>query len=122
MIRMLTTLGAACLLGAALGAFAQDYPSRPVRILVPYPAGGASDVTARVIADKLSKKWGSAVYVENKPGVNGIIGTETIAHAPPDGYTMGLVASSHVANPALYRKLPFELSEFAPVTITAQVQ
>jgi tripartite-type tricarboxylate transporter receptor subunit TctC len=122
MKRLLSTLAAIVLLGAALAARAQEYPNRPVRILVPYPAGGASDVTARVIADKLSKKWGSAVYVENKPGVNGIIGTETIAKAPPDGYTMGLVASSHVANPALYRKLPFDLSEMVPVTITAQVQ
>ena len=101
---------------------AQDYPHRPVRIVVPYPPGGASDVTARIVADKLSKKWNNPVFVENKAGVNGIIGTEAIARAAADGYTLGLVASSHVANPALYRKLPFELSDFAPVTITAQVQ
>jgi tripartite-type tricarboxylate transporter receptor subunit TctC len=122
MKRLVRTLAMAGLFGAATMALAQDYPNRPVRILVPYPPGGASDVTARVVADKLSKKWNSAVYVENKPGVNGIIGTETIAKAPADGYTMGLVASSHVANPALYKTLPFALSDMTPVTITAQVQ
>ena len=122
MIRLARFLAASAILAFASVAVAQDYPNRPVRILVPYPAGGASDVTARVVADKLSKKWNNPVYVENKPGVNGIIGTETIAKAAPDGYTMGLVASSHVANPALYKMLPFALSEMAPVTITAQVQ
>ena len=104
-------------------AAAQDYPQKPVRILVPYPPGGASDVTARVLADKLSKRWGGkAVFVENKAGANGVIGTETIARADPDGYTLGLVASSHVANPALFKKLPFSLDEMTPVTMTAQVQ
>lgn len=121
LMRMLITAVAAALL-LPLVALAQDYPNRPVRIVVPYPPGGASDVTARIVADKLSKKWNNPVFVENKAGVNGIIGTETIARAAADGYTLGLVASSHVANPALYRKLPFELSDFAPVTITAQVQ
>ena len=113
---------------AALALFAgavaaQDYPSKPVRILVPYPPGGASDVTARVLADKLSKRWGGKpVFVENKAGANGVIGTETIALAEPDGYTLGLVASSHVANPALFKKLPFSLDQMTPVTMTAQVQ
>jgi tripartite-type tricarboxylate transporter receptor subunit TctC len=104
--------------------YAQDYPNKPVRILVPYPPGGASDVTARILADKLSKRWSgkAAVFVENKAGANGVIGTETIARAEPDGYTMGLVASSHVANPALLKKLPFALEDMAPVTMTAQVQ
>ena len=121
LMRVLTiTVAASLLLPQAL--LAQDYPNRPVRIVVPYPPGGASDVTARIVADKLSKKWNNPVFVENKAGVNGIIGTETIARAAADGYTLGLVASSHVANPALYKKLPFELSDFAPVTITAQVQ
>ena len=121
LMRVLTITVAATLL-LPQAALAQDYPNRPVRIVVPYPPGGASDVTARIVADKLSKKWNNPVFVENKAGVNGIIGTETIARAAADGYTLGLVASSHVANPALYKKLPFELSDFAPVTITAQVQ
>jgi tripartite-type tricarboxylate transporter receptor subunit TctC len=113
-----------CALALAGGiAGAQDYPTKPVRILVPYPPGGASDVTARVLADKLTKRWGGkAVFVENKAGANGVIGTETIARADPDGHTLGLVASSHVANPALFKKLPFDLAEMVPVTMTAQVQ
>jgi tripartite-type tricarboxylate transporter receptor subunit TctC len=116
----ITALALAALLSA--GVAAQDYPTKPTRIMVPYPPGGASDVTARILAEKLTKKWGKPVFVENKAGVNGIIGTEVIAKAEPDGSTIGLVASSHVANPALYKKLPYALSDFVPVTITAQVQ
>jgi tripartite-type tricarboxylate transporter receptor subunit TctC len=104
-------------------AVAQEYPTKPVRILVPYPPGGASDVTASILADKLSKRWGGKpVFVENKAGANGVIGTETIARADPDGHTIGLVASSHVTNHALMKKVPYELSDMVPVTITAQVQ
>lgn len=122
-VRSLVALAALAAIAVAAPASAQDYPTKPVRILVPYPPGGASDVTARILADKLGKKWGGkAVFVENKPGANGVIGTETIARADPDGYTMGLVASSHVANPALFKKLPFDLAEMTPVTMTAQVQ
>ncbi|MEO8485772.1 MAG: tripartite tricarboxylate transporter substrate binding protein [Betaproteobacteria bacterium] len=110
-------------LATACAASAQDFPTKPVRILVPYPPGGASDVSARVIADKLSKKWGGrAVFVENKPGANGVVGTETVARAEPDGHTMALVASSHVTNHALMKKVPYELNELVPVTMTAQVQ
>lgn len=117
----LATLVAAVVVPAT--AAAQDYPTRPVRFLVPYPVGGASDVTARLLADKLTRRWGGKpVVVENKAGANGVIGTETIARADPDGHTLGLVASSHVANPALFRKLPFELASMVPVTMTAQVQ
>ena len=109
-------------LAFACAVSAQDYPTKPVRILVPYPPGGASDVTARVLADKLSKRWGKSVYVENKAGANGVIGTETIAHAEPDGHTLGLVASSHVTNHALMKSVPYALADMTPVTITAQVQ
>ena len=122
--RFAAALAAAALaFGLSAPANAQDYPTKPVRILVPYPPGGASDVTARVLADKLTKRWGGKpVFVENKAGANGVIGTETIARADPDGHTLGLVASSHVANPALFKKLPFDLADMTPVTMTAQVQ
>ena len=119
---LLRALALACAALLPLSAAAQAYPNKPVRILVPYPPGGASDVTARIIADKLSRKWGSPVFVENKAGVNGIIGTEVIANADPDGSTIGLVASSHVTNHALYKKVPYAMVDFVPVTITAQVQ
>ena len=114
---------AALALSFATAALAQDYPNRPVRLIVPYPVGGASDITARLVADKLSKKWGQGVVVENKAGANGIIGTEMIAKAPPDGYTIGLVASSHVGNPFSYKVVPFDtLNDLVPITQTANVQ
>jgi len=123
MSKLIRAAAIAALALSAGAAIAQDYPTKPVRILVPYPPGGASDVTARVLADKLTKRWGGkAVFVENKAGANGVIGTETIARAEQDGYTLGLVASSHVANPALFKTLPFRLDEMTPVTMTAQVQ
>jgi tripartite-type tricarboxylate transporter receptor subunit TctC len=115
-------LGVLAALAFACAVSAQDFPAKPVRILVPYPPGGASDVTARVLADKLSKRWSKPVYVENKAGANGVIGTETIAHAEPDGHTLGLVASSHVTNHALMKSVPYALADMTPVTITAQVQ
>jgi tripartite-type tricarboxylate transporter receptor subunit TctC len=122
-MKLLAALVMTFLALAAGVASAQEYPSKPVRILVPYPPGGASDVTARLLADKLSKRWGGKpVFVENKSGANGVIGTETIARAQPDGYTLGLVASSHVANPALFKKLPYDMKDMVPVTMTAQVQ
>ena len=119
----LTRLLATFALAFSTIALAQDYPNRPVRIIVPYPVGGASDITARLVADKLSKKWGQGVVVENKAGANGIIGTEMIAKAPPDGYTIGLVASSHVGNPFSYKVVPFDtLNDLVPITQTANVQ
>ena len=123
--RTLLAAAAAAALGAGASAQAQSpaYPSKPVRIMVPYPPGGASDVTARILADKLSRRWGGRpVFVENKAGANGVVGTETVARAEPDGHTLGLVASSHVTNHALMKKVPYELSDMVAVTITAQVQ
>jgi tripartite-type tricarboxylate transporter receptor subunit TctC len=118
-------LAAAGLVASALlpaPAIAQDYPNHIVKVIVPYPVGGATDITARLVAEKLTQKWGVGVIVENKPGVNGVIGTETVGTAPPDGYTIGFVASSHVVNPVLYKKLPYALTDFKPVTVTTQVQ
>ncbi len=104
-------------------SYAQDYPSQPVKIIVPYPTGGATDITARLLAEKLSAKWGGhAVIVENRAGVNGVLGTDVVAKAPADGHTIAFVASSHVVNPALYKKLPYALADFSPVTVTTQVQ
>ncbi len=102
---------------------AQDYPGKPIRLIVPYPPAGASDITARLIAEKLSRKYGTQVVVDNKAGANGIIGTELIARAAPDGYTIGLVASSHVGNPYSYKRVPFDtLNDLVPITQTANVQ
>lgn len=127
--RFMHALAAALLLGATvLAASAQaaepdNYPSKPIKIIVPYPPGGASDITARVIGQKLSEAWSQPVLIENRAGASGIIGTEVVAKAPPDGYTLGLVASTHAANQGLFKKLPYDtLKDFAPVVMTASVQ
>ena len=100
-----------------------DFPGKPIRLIVPYPPAGASDITARLVAEKLSKKYGVQVVVENKAGANGVIGTEMIARAAPDGYTIGLVASSHVGNPYSYKRVPFDtLNDLQSITQTANVQ
>ena len=126
----MTTIARRTLLAAALAAPATARaqsagwaPSRTIRIIVPYTAGGASDITARLIADRLRGSLGQAGVVENRAGASGIIGTDAVAKAPPDGHTLALVASSHVVNRALFPTLPFDpLTDFAPITLTAHVQ
>lgn len=98
-------------------------PNRAIRIIVPYTAGGASDITARLVAEQLRARLGQPGIVENRPGASGIIGTEMVAKAAPDGHTLALIASSHVVNQALFPTIPFDpLADFAPVIMTAQVQ
>lgn len=97
---------------------ASGYPSKPVRVIVPYVAGGAADITARVIAQKLSVSMGATFVVENKPGANGMIGTDFVAKAAPDGYTLLLDASGPlVVNPSLYKKTPYDpVADLAPIS------
>ncbi|HEY6821473.1 MAG TPA: tripartite tricarboxylate transporter substrate binding protein [Burkholderiales bacterium] len=101
----------------AAAACAQQYPSRPIRILVPIPPGGAPDIAARVIGEKLQQQMGQPVVVENKPGSNGNIAGEALARAAPDGYTIGLIADSQVViNPHLYKSMPFDpLRDLLPI-------
>jgi tripartite-type tricarboxylate transporter receptor subunit TctC len=111
------------LLGAAAGALGQGYPSRPVRLIAPFPAGGGVDIVARQLAQKVGEKWGEQVVVDNRVGATGIIGTELAARANPDGYTivMGNVAT-HAVNVSLFRKLPYDpVKDFAPITLVARV-
>ncbi|MBR0679961.1 tripartite tricarboxylate transporter substrate binding protein [Roseomonas eburnea] len=112
-------LGAAALALPALPAAAQGpFPSRAVRIIVPYTPGGVSDITARLIAEPLSAAWGQPVPVENRAGADGVIGTEAVARSPADGYTLGLVSVGHPVNAAFYR-LPFDtIRDFTFVTQT----
>src|SRR5499425_3695893 len=108
--------GAAAFLALSHVAGAQAYPSRPVRIIVPFAAGGGTDITARVIAQWLSERLGQQFVVENRPGGGTNIGTEAAAKAPADGYTLLMVGTSNTVNPALYDKLNFDLiRDFAPV-------
>ena len=90
-------------------AHAQSYPNRAVRLIVPYGVAGAADIFARTLAQKLAEKLGQQFVVDNIPGANGIVGTETAARAPKDGYTLLLVASNHAINPSLYRNIPFDI-------------
>ncbi|HLQ01420.1 MAG TPA: tripartite tricarboxylate transporter substrate-binding protein, partial [Burkholderiales bacterium] len=118
----------ACLaaLLAAPGALAQDsaanYPNRPIRIIVPFPAGGAADALPRVVAEKLTARWGQPVIVENRAGASGAIGAEVVARADPDGYTLlATPPAPLVINPSLYTKLPYDPTQFVPVTVMAAI-
>ena len=105
------------------GVYAQNYPSRPIRLVVPYPPGGPLDIMARAIGQKLTEAWNQAVVVDNRPGAGGNIGADLVAKSPADGYTllMGAVAT-HAINPTLYGRLPYDpVKDFAPVALVAQV-
>jgi tripartite-type tricarboxylate transporter receptor subunit TctC len=120
-IRLFVRLFVAALFCAA--AHAQDYPTKPIRIVVPYPPGGASDVTARLLAQKLSEAWPQPAIADNRPGANGIVALEHVAKSAPDGYTL-LFANlgPNAINPAVYAKLPYDaLKDFAPITLTTLV-
>ena len=109
-----------CVAGTAV---AQNYPTKPIRLIAPFPPGGSTDLLARVIAQKLTEAWGQQVIVENRGGAGGTIGVELAARAAPDGYTlvMGHVGTFG-ANPTLYPKLPYDaIKDFAPITLLAMV-
>ena len=115
-------VAAALLVSAAAKSSAQDFPSRAVKIIVPFPAGGTADVMPRIFADWLSKKWGQPVIVENRAGAAGNIGAETAAKAEPDGYTLlSAPPPPLVINQNLYPKLGFDPTEFVPIMIMGRV-
>jgi tripartite-type tricarboxylate transporter receptor subunit TctC len=121
---MKNTLYVAAALGGALSVFgaslAQTYPARPVRLVVPYPPGGGTDIIGRVVAQKLSDAFGQQVVVDNRGGAGGTIGTEIVAKSAPDGHTLLMVPTSHVINPSLYPRLPYDtVRDFAPITLAA---
>jgi tripartite-type tricarboxylate transporter receptor subunit TctC len=98
---------------------AAAFPSKPITIIIPAPPGGAIDITARLIGQKLTDAWGKPVVIENKAGATGTIGTDAVAKAPPDGHTLVLVASSHAINPSMFKKLPYDtVKGFEPVILT----
>jgi tripartite-type tricarboxylate transporter receptor subunit TctC len=103
-------------LTASLPALGQSYPSRPVRMVVPYSAGGATDIVMRIVALKLPEFLGQQVVVDNRPGAGGLIGTDTAAKAAPDGYTLLATSTPHVILPHLHKKIPFDaLKDFSPI-------
>ncbi|MEA2873241.1 MAG: hypothetical protein QOH67_3217 [Hyphomicrobiales bacterium] len=117
---LLATLVFAAALAASASGWAQGYPSRAVRLVVPFPPGGPADALGRAIADQLNKMWGQPVIIENRGGAGGNLGAEVVARAAPDGYTLLLNASSHVINASLYDKLPYDpIKDFTPVSEVA---
>ncbi len=104
----------------ALPAAGQGYPSKPIKMIVPLAAAGTGDTLARTVGEEMSKELGQPVVIENKPGAGGLVGTEMVANAPADGYTLLAVSPSHVINPALYAKKTYDpLKSFEPITVMA---
>ena len=101
-------------------ASAQGFPSGTVRIVVPYAAGGGTDTIARLIGQRLNELWKQPVIIDNRGGANGMIGTDMVAKAKPDGLTLGLVIATQAINPSMYKKLPYSEADFAPVTLLAE--
>ena len=119
MAKKLVQLAGALAAVVAFSVCAQEYPTKPVRLIVPYPIGGGTDVFGRLVASGLSETLGKNVIVDNRPARDGIVGAEVAARAAPDGHTLLFISPSHVVNAALGRKLPYHpISDFAPITQT----
>ncbi|MGE5526066.1 MAG: tripartite tricarboxylate transporter substrate binding protein [Rhodospirillaceae bacterium] len=113
-----------CMAIAALSSVAaaaqSGYPTRPIRVIVPYPPGGITDITTRMVSQEISKTFSQNVIVDNRPGANSILGVEIVAKATPDGYTLASVIAAHAANQTLYPKLPYDsIKSFEPVSLLA---
>ena len=114
-------LGAASLAGVLalppIGRAQQDFPNKPVRVVVPYPAGGGTDIVARLVTPGLTERWKQTVLVDNKGGASGIVGSEIVSKAAPDGYTLLVMTSAHVINPFTTKQLPYDTEKgFTPIT------
>jgi tripartite-type tricarboxylate transporter receptor subunit TctC len=102
---------------ASGGAYAQTFPTAPLRIVAPYPPGGGTDILSRVLGQKYTESWGQPAVVDNRAGANGTVGAATVAKAAPDGHTMLVIPAGYAANPALYKSLPYDQSrDLAPVS------
>ncbi len=112
---------AGCIVGCGPQALAQDYPTKPIRLIVPYPPGGGTDVIARIVQPKLAEGLGEPIVIENRGGAGGVIGTDAAAKSTPDGYTFLFTLSSHTINPLLY-KLSYDVErDFVPVSMVVSV-
>src|SRR5438034_5694577 len=115
-----SVLALLCITAAATESSAQSYPTRPVRMIVPFGAGGPTDVIARIVAQKLSEAWGQQVYTENLPGAGGNTGVAAAARAPADGYTILVVSTGFLVNPSMYARIPYDpIKDFSPITLVA---
>ncbi|BDB26528.1 ABC transporter substrate-binding protein [Cupriavidus sp. TA19] len=116
------TLAGAAILGTTGQVFAQQpYPSKPIRLIVPYPAGGGTDTVGRLVGQRLAEILGQPVVVENKPGASGMLGNDTVAKAPADGYTLLLAITAMIQSPSLYKRMPYDVArDFTPVSLIAK--
>jgi len=116
----ITLLGGAAALPVAAAGAAEPFPTRPIRLIVPFPAGGGTDIVGRVLGQKLHESLGQPVVIDNRSGAGGTLGTALAAKSSPDGYTLLLVPTSHVINPSIYAKLPYDTErDFSPITMVA---
>jgi tripartite-type tricarboxylate transporter receptor subunit TctC len=96
----------------------QEYPSKPIRVVVPFPPGGGTDIVARMLTQKMAETLGASFVIDNRSGAGGTIGTEIVARSAPDGYTLAMVSGSHSINPSLYKKLPYDaVKDFSPISL-----
>jgi tripartite-type tricarboxylate transporter receptor subunit TctC len=110
----------AVLTGGGMASAQSPFPAKPVHIFVPYAAGGGVDILARTLGDVVSKQWGQTVVIENRPGAGGVVASQALAAAAPDGYTLIVVASGHATNPFLYPKIPYDtFKDFTPIALLA---
>ena len=117
MFRIGTILAAFLICGTSALA-QQSFPTKPVRLLIPYAAGGAVDILGRTLGEELSKKWGQPVVIENRTGAGGTIASQVVAKSEPDGYTLVIIASGHAINPYLYKQLPYDtFKDFTPISL-----
>ena len=118
---ILQILGASAGL-APLTGWPQNYPSRPIKVIIPFPPGGPTDILGRIVAQKLGERLGQNVVIDNRPGASGMIGADMVAKSPPDGYTLLVNASLHVINPSLYEKSRYDaIADFTPLSNLADV-
>jgi tripartite-type tricarboxylate transporter receptor subunit TctC len=116
----ITIFGGAVMIMPVAARAAEPFPTHPIRLIVPYPAGGGTDIVARVLGQKLQDSLGQPVVIDNRGGAGGTLGTGLAARSTPDGYTLLLVPTSHVINPSIYAKLPYDTErDFAPITMVA---
>src|SRR5918996_5672183 len=120
--RFIAALAAASLATWASSASAQTYPTKPIRIIVPYAPGGSTDVLFRIFAPRLTEVLGQQALIDNRPGAASTIGLDIVAKSPPDGYTVGVANIAYGANPSIYKKMPFDSEkDLAPVGLVSIV-
>lgn len=115
---LITWVAALCIVMHSVAYAAESYPTRPIRLIVPFSAGGAADIIARLLGTGMSRDLNTQIVIDTRPGAGTVLGTEIAARANPDGYTLVLVATAHATNPGLVGKLPYDsINDFAPITL-----